>query len=201
MYQFSLQPDGISQGKLWLLLTHGLLHGALWHLGLNVLALWMLGRQAAWEMGHAHLLRVLVLGILGGGVFHLLYCSISGQNFPLVGISGGLCGILGLLTCVSPDSKMWPLPVSGKNAWLGFSLASVVLLLIDPALKVPIISVAGSRIDTALAGQLFILAHACHLGGLVVGWCYGKWCLRERVSLATLQRQRERNERKVRSVE
>jgi membrane associated rhomboid family serine protease len=45
-------------------------------------------------------------------------------------------------------------------------------------------------------GTWFDLGHACHFGGGVAGWLYGRWLLRPRVSLERLRRDRERHEAK-----
>ena len=51
---------------------------------------------------------------------------------PLVGASGIAIGLLIALTTVSPDSKMFPLPVRARNLRNGIILGTVILLLMIP---------------------------------------------------------------------
>jgi membrane associated rhomboid family serine protease len=43
-------------------------------------------------------------------------------------------------------------------------------------------------------GHWFRIGHACHFGGGLAGWIYGRWLLRPRVSLKQLERSRARRE-------
>jgi hypothetical protein len=40
------------------------------------------------------------------------------------------------------------------------------------------------------------MGHACHFGGGMAGWLFGRWLLRPRISLERLRRDRERREAK-----
>jgi membrane associated rhomboid family serine protease len=39
------------------------------------------------------------------------------------------------------------------------------------------------------------MGHACHFGGALAGWLYGRWMLRQRVTLEKLRRDRARRGR------
>jgi membrane associated rhomboid family serine protease len=43
---------------------------------------------------------------------------------------------------------------------------------------------------------MFKVSHACHLGGSLAGYISGKYLLRPRVTIETLRRAREKQERK-----
>jgi membrane associated rhomboid family serine protease len=43
-------------------------------------------------------------------------------------------------------------------------------------------------------GAVFAMGHACHFGGGLAGWLYGRWLLRPRVTLERLRRDRKRRE-------
>jgi membrane associated rhomboid family serine protease len=114
----------------------------------------------------------------------------------LVGLSGGCLALLLLAVTLSPQSRMFPLPVSGKSLGLGIMLAAFGLALIDPALGLPGAAAAGCWLTAHGMGAWFQVGHACHLGGGLAGWLYGCWLLRTRVTLNQLRRDRARRELK-----
>jgi membrane associated rhomboid family serine protease len=142
------------------------------------------------------LMKAVFLGVLGGALGHLALAP-GGEDAPLlVGLSGGCMGLLLLLTTLSPQSRMMPLPVSGKSLGLGILVAELILALADPALGVPVFSVLGQWLIAQEMGSWFQMSHACHFGGGMAGWILGRWLLRPRVSLKRLRRDRERREAK-----
>ena len=184
--QFGLERDAFLSGKWWQPASYGLLHGSWWHAGLNAGLLLALGSRIEHMAGRAAVLRALAAGVPGGGLFHLLL----GDGL-LVGSSGACMLLLLLLATLSPQSRMLPLPVSARSLGLGVMAAALLLALMNPALGLP--GLAG--IGRMLGGAWFQIGHACHFGGGLAGWLLGRWVLRPRVSLAKLQRERERRER------
>lgn len=186
---FGLSRDGFLSGKIWQILCYGLLHGGWWHACLNALFVLVVGSRIEWMVGSLVMVRAIVAGVLGGGLCHLLLGS-----GLLVGLSGGCMALLLLLTTLSPQSRMLPLPVSARSLGLGVMLAELVLALIDPALGLPALSLAGRMLTAHGMGGWFQMGHACHFGGGLAGWLYGRWMLRSRVSLNDLRRERARRE-------
>ncbi|RYD46392.1 MAG: rhomboid family intramembrane serine protease [Verrucomicrobiaceae bacterium] len=191
---FGLSTDGILSGKVWQLLTYGLLHGGWVHAGVNSLFVLLIGSRIEHMAGRPALLRVLCLGIVAGGVVHLLFTSHREAPSLLVGISGGCLALLLLLTTLSPQSRMMPLPVSGRNLGVGILVAELLMALMDKELDIPGFSQAGEWLTGRGFGGLVELGHACHFGGGLAGWLYGRWLLRPRVTLQRLRRDRERRE-------
>ncbi|MFC7337071.1 rhomboid family intramembrane serine protease [Haloferula chungangensis] len=176
--KLGLSRQGISNGDFWQPFSYALIHGNWVHLMMNAFGLLAIGPRIE-RIGGARLLLVLLIaGWLMGGLFHLM---MSGGEVlvPLVGISGGVAAALLWLTGVSPGSRMWPLPISGKNLGIGVMLASGLLAVIQPALG------QGRGAD---------VSHACHFGGGLLGWAMARWALRPRVTLAKLQKERARRE-------
>jgi len=184
-----LSRGGFLSGKIWQVLSYGLLHGGWWHAGLNALFVLMIGSRIEHIAGRLAMARVTVLGILGGGVAHL----ILGAGL-LVGMSGGCVALLLCLTTLSPQSRMFPLPVSGRSLGLGILIAELMLALIDPAAKLPGFAWMGQGLVDQGMGSCFLMGHACHFGGGVAGWACGRWILRPRVTLDRLRRDRARRE-------
>lgn len=184
-----LSRDGVMSGKIWQIVSYAFLHGSWWHAGLNSLFILVIGSRIEHMAGPGALSKVVGLGVLGGGLGHLLLGS-----GLLVGLSGGCLALLLLLTTLSPESRMFPLLISGKSLGLGILLAALILALINPALELPGLSELGEFLADQGMGSWFRMGHACHLGGGLAGWFYGRWVLRPRVTLERLRRDRARRE-------
>lgn len=184
-----LSRDGFLSGKIWQVLSYGLLHGSWLHVGLNALFVLLIGSRIEYVAGRAVMMRVMLAGISGGAVGHL----ILGTGL-LVGLSGGCLALLLLLTTLSPQSRMFPLPVSGRSLGLGILLAELVLALMEPALGLPGFSLLGRNLADHGMDSWFRMGHACHFGGGIAGWAFGRWILRPRITLDRLRRDRARRE-------
>jgi len=191
---FGLTRDDILRGKLWQVVSYAFLHGSWLHAVANAGCLLMLGTRIEHFLGSRTLLRILGIGVLGGAAGHLVLAA-GGENAgPLVGSSAACFGLLILSTTLSPESRMWPLPISGRNLGLGLLLSFGTLSLMDPALGVPGFSRAGDWMNKQGLSSWWSIGHACHLGGGLSGWLYGRWLLRPRVTLDRLRRERARRE-------
>lgn len=193
-FALGLSRAGMLQGHIWQLVTYGFLHGGWLHAGLNTLFLLVLGSRIEHMVSGAMVSKTLILGILGGGVFHLLLSPAHANVSVLVGMSGGCVALLLLLTTLSPGSRMMPLPISGRSLGIGILLAELLLALIHPGLGLPGFSRVGIWLVQHGMESWFQLGHACHFGGGLVGWTLGRWLLRPRVNLQRLRRDRERRE-------
>lgn len=80
----------------WRLLTAMLVHGGLWHLALNMLALWMLGRSLEPMLGRWRFVTLYVLGGLGGSVAVALIAPLTAT----VGASGAIFALFGALLVI-----------------------------------------------------------------------------------------------------
>ncbi len=191
---FGLARREVLSGKIWQIFTYGLLHGSWWHVSLNALFVLLVGSRIEHMMGRGAMLRTVVLGVLGGGAGHLLLAA-GGFRAPLlVGISGGCVALLIMLTTLSPQSRMMPLPVSGRSLGLGILAAELLLALVNPALDLPGFSLLGRWLVEHGMASWFDMGHACHFGGGIAGWLFGRWLLRPRISLKRLRADRMRRE-------
>ena len=80
--------------SLAMFVTYSLLHTGLWHLGLNMLTLWSLGRALIDDIGQGRLAAVYLVSAVGGG---LGYALLGSGTQPMVGASGALFGLAGAL--------------------------------------------------------------------------------------------------------
>jgi len=191
---FGLHRQDVFAGKIWQIFTYGFLHGGWLHAGLNSLFLLLIGSRIEHMTGSGVMVKAAVFGVLGGGIGHLILAP-GGSNAPLlVGLSGACMALLLLLTTLSPQSRMMPIPISGRSLGIGILVAELILALIDPNLGIPGFSALGKwLIDHGQEGW-FQLGHACHVGGGLAGWMLGRWLLRPRITLERLRRDRERRE-------
>ncbi|HVJ46203.1 MAG TPA: rhomboid family intramembrane serine protease [Luteolibacter sp.] len=195
---FGLSREGLLEGKLWQFLSYGLLHGGFLHVGLNAACIVLMGARIEHMLGQAAVWKTMGFGIIGGGIAHVLLApSIATYSPVLVGASGGCVALLILLTTLSPDSRMWPVPISGRALGIGILGAELALALIDPQPGLPGLSRIGEILASQGLAGWFSVSHACHFGGGVAGYVCGIWLLRPRVTTARLRRDRERREAKI----
>lgn len=77
----------------WRLVTVTLVHASIWHIALNMLALWALGRSLEPLLGRGRFLALYLLSAVGGSVLTALLAP----NQWVVGASGAVWGLLGAM--------------------------------------------------------------------------------------------------------
>ena len=86
------------------ILTSMFMHGGLWHLGGNMLFLWIFGNNVEDHLGH---LRFLVFYLAGGVLATLSHVAVSqGSPLPLVGASGAVAAVLGAYWRLYPRARV-----------------------------------------------------------------------------------------------
>jgi len=194
-----LRRETVLDGQVWQIFTYAWLHGSWAHALVNALCVLVLGGRVEQVLGPRGLFKTLVAGILGGALGHLLLAEGGKQAFPLVGISGACVALLLVITTLSPQSRMFPLPVSGRSLGLGMLLAALLLALADPKLGVPGLATFGQALVNRGLGNWFAVGHACHVGGGVAGYLYARWILRPGPTLSHLREERNRREAQLRT--
>lgn len=91
-----LYPQIFGVSEPWRLLTVSLVHGSFLHVGLNMLALWMIGRSLEPLLGRWRFLTLYLLSALGGSVAVVLLSFGS----SVVGASGAIFGLFGALLVI-----------------------------------------------------------------------------------------------------
>ena len=157
---FGLSIEGLRSGFVWQIFTHMFLHGNLFHLLVNMLALWFAGQAVEiWVGARRYLLAYFIGGWVGG---MLQVITFPGGN--LIGASGGVCAILLMLTTLEPEMPItallfFVLPVRVRAKFLGYGIIGVSLLL-------------------PLVGLDPHVGHFAHLGGALTGMAYALWLRR-----------------------
>ena len=189
-----LRRETVFNGQPWQVLSYAWLHGTWLHALINALCVLVVGGRVERILGAGGFLKTLAAGGLGGAVGHLLLADGGHQAFPLVGISGACVALLLVLTTLSPQSRMFPLPVSGRSLGLGILIAALLFALADPRLGLPGFATLGRALVAHGLGNWFAVGHACHFGGGVAGYLYAKWLLRPGPTLRRLRQERSRRE-------
>jgi membrane associated rhomboid family serine protease len=91
-----LYPDVSGAFQPWRLVTVALVHAGFWHVGLNMLALWMLGRSLEPLLGKWRFATLYVLSAVGGSVA----VALLSFGTPVVGASGAVFGLFGAILVI-----------------------------------------------------------------------------------------------------
>ena len=190
-----LRRTEVVVGAVWQVGSYALLHGSWLHALGNALCLLVLGSRVEYILGKPGLFKGLGIGILGGALGHLVLSDGGPAAAPLVGISGACVALLLVITTLSPESRMWPIPVSARNLGRGILLGELLFALLNPRLNLPGFSLLGGELARHGWESWFSVGHACHVGGGVAGWLYARAILRPRTTLDGLRKARQRRER------
>jgi membrane associated rhomboid family serine protease len=101
--QLSLVPGFVHEGEWWRVLTSGFLHVGPIHLLVNMLALWMLGRDLEIVLGRARFLALYFVSMLGGATAVML---LNAPDQQVAGASGAVFGLMGGLVVVLRRLRM-----------------------------------------------------------------------------------------------
>lgn len=187
---FGLVPSGVIPGfRIWQPVTYLFLHGGLFHLLINMLMLWMFGRELELVWGKRRFLNFFFLCGIGAGIITVfvkyipVFWGHGPSDVPTIGASGAIFGILIANAILFPDRQIWlfPLPIMIPMR--------------------PFVAVMGAiEFFGTLGSSGDGVSHFCHLGGMLVGWLYlrrGSFLFRVRNEMADWKYQRNRKKFEV----
>lgn len=153
----ALSREGLSEGGWWQLVTHAFLHGNLFHLMVNMVALWFTGPILEEILGGIRYLLLYLGGAFIGGVVQTFAAT---GSIDLVGASGAVCALLVGFGTLLPRLQITALmffviPVKMKAATLSWLVVVTSFLF-------------------WLFGIEKGIGHLAHLGGGIAGFliCY-----------------------------
>ncbi|WJL94188.1 rhomboid family intramembrane serine protease [Microbacterium sp. ET2] len=111
----TLYPEAFGVFQPWRLLTVSLVHSGFWHIGLNMLALWLIGRSLEPLLGRWRFIALYLISTLGGSVA----VTLLSFGTPVVGASGAVFGLFGALLIIG---RHLGAPVTGIAIVLGINL-------------------------------------------------------------------------------
>jgi membrane associated rhomboid family serine protease len=117
--------EGVLVGDWYRMLTAAFIHEQIWHILLNMLALWILGSVLEPILGRWRFIALYVLSALGGSAVSLLGLAPGGIA---IGASGAVFGLFGALFVVARrfgrDVRS-VLVILGINAVIGFTVPGI----------------------------------------------------------------------------
>jgi membrane associated rhomboid family serine protease len=145
--------DGVAQGSTWQLLTVMFTHVEIWHIGFNMLALWVLGPQLELALGRA---RFLALYLLSGLAASATIYWLADPFGVTVGASGAIFGLLGALLVVAFKVK------GNVRSILAWVAVNFVLTFTVPNISWP--GHLGGFLAGSLVAALLVYAPKQHRG-------------------------------------
>ncbi|MBE2318417.1 rhomboid family intramembrane serine protease [Solirubrobacter sp. CPCC 204708] len=118
-----LWGPGVADGDYWRLLTSGFLHTSIFHLLMNGLALFWLGRMIEPALGHARFVAIYLVSLLAGSVGVMLLS----WDASTLGASGAVYGLLGAAIVMARNRNI-PLMDSGLLPILALNLGITFLI-------------------------------------------------------------------------
>lgn len=116
----------------WRMLTAGFLHSpsSVFHILMNMWALWILGQALEPILGRVRFLALYLLSLFGGSVAVLAFARFTGDGWqtPVLGASGAIFGLFGVLLVVqhvTKGSMTQILVVLALNAAIGFTVPNI----------------------------------------------------------------------------
>jgi membrane associated rhomboid family serine protease len=147
--QLVLWGPFINEGEWWRLITAGFLHTETWHIILNGLALFWLGRMIEPALGHQRFLAIYFASLLCGS----LGVIILSPNTPTLGASGAIYGLLGAAIVMARNRNI-DLIQSGLVPILVLNLGLMILLSSSLSLGGHIGGLIGGLIATFAVEEL-----------------------------------------------
>lgn len=152
--KFGLRPaEAVSQGYVWQFATYLFIHGGVWHILFNMLALWMFGADLERDWGTKRFLRYYFTCGIGAGVCVVVAAYFyGGWGSRTIGASGAIYGVLLAFGMLYPDRIVlmsFLFPIKAKY----FVMITGAIVFINSVQE------PGGRVS-----------HIAHLGGMVFGY-------------------------------
>ena len=134
-------------------ITYAFLHGDIFHLGGNMLFLWVFGDNVEDALGHVRYLVFYLLCAVAGAFMHGIVEP--GSTAPLIGASGAIAGIVAAYLMLHPRVKIWILAFGRIPLRIPAYITLTLWILFQFAMM--------------LAGGEDQVSWAAHVGGIVAG--------------------------------
>jgi len=128
----ALYPELLKQGHVYQLLTFQFLHGDLFHIIINCLMIWMIGKPIEEALGKRRMLSLYLISGIAGGV---IQCAFAWTDInPTGGVVGASAGVFGLIAAFAVLQwnremtilLMFIIPI--KAAWVAWGSGLLCLL-------------------------------------------------------------------------
>ncbi len=146
---------------LWQVATYMFLHGGIFHIVFNMLALWMFGVELERLWGTRYFLKFYFVTGIGAGVLTILFSLLPFgfaqqlQHSIIIGASGAIYGLLLAYALYFPDRPIY-------------------MYFVFPIPARVFVAIMGAIAFFSSIGESGGVANATHLGGLLVAYLYLK---------------------------
>jgi membrane associated rhomboid family serine protease len=147
---FALWPLG-ALFEPWQVITYSFLHGNLAHIFFNMFALYMFGGPLERLWGTPKFVTYYFASVLAAALAQIAVTAASGSQYPTVGASGGVFGLLLGFALMFPRERLAIYGILPMPAWLFVTLYGLLELFLG---------VSGTQSG---------VAHFAHLGGMAGG--------------------------------
>jgi membrane associated rhomboid family serine protease len=148
-----LDPTFVVEPEYFSYLTYAFLHADIFHLGGNMLFLWVFGDNVEDALGHIRYLVFYLLCAIAGAFFHGLVAPDS--QAPLIGASGAIAGVVAAYLVLHPRVKIWILAF----ARIPLRIPAYIVLALWIVLQFAMFAFGGDD----------RVSWACHVGGIIAG--------------------------------
>ena len=166
---FGLTPSAVlTRLYVWQLVSYMFLHGGVFHILFNMLALWMFGVELERMWGSRYFTKFYFVTGVGAGLVHMLLSltpfGAGAYVIPTVGASGAIYGVLLAFAMYFPNRPI------------------LIYMLFPVPAKYAVMIMGALAFMAAGEGSGTGVANTAHLGGLLVGYLYLK---RGRINLGS----------------
>lgn len=158
----SLTPSNFVRGAIWQPLSYMFLHdpGGMWHVGLNLFALWMFGSTLARDWGDRAFLHFYLICGMGAGLADVAVRALTGTgSVATVGASGAVLAIVTAFAVKYPRTPILISFILPVPAWV-------------VAVAYAAINLLGAVQDFARGGNPTGTAFTVHLAGMALGYYF-----------------------------
>ncbi len=148
-----LAPEDYMIPQNWTYITYAFLHADIFHIGGNMLFLWVFGDNVEDALGHFRFLIFYLACAVAGAFFHGII--VPDSEVPLIGASGAIAGVIAAYLLLTPRVKLWVL------AFMWFPLRI-------PA-YIPLVLWVGFQFLMLFTQTQDEVSWPCHVGGIVAG--------------------------------
>jgi membrane associated rhomboid family serine protease len=151
----------LHQFWLWQVATYMFLHGGIFHIVFNMLALWMFGAELERIWGTRDFLKFYFVTGIGAGALTVLFSTLpfgfaqQVQHSIVIGASGAIYGLLLAYALYFPDRPIY-------------------MYFVFPIPAKVFVAIMGAIAFFSSLSELGGTSNATHLGGLIVGYLYLK---------------------------
>jgi len=165
---FGMSRRHFLSGKVWTLVTYSFLHGDFFHIAINMLIIFGIGRSLQAQLGEKKFLILYFAGVIFGGIF-ILFLDLNGSMLT-IGASGGALALI-TVYCF----ERWEMPVTLLFFEITFKMKWLFYVILGWQLMGYLLPLLGQASGGGGIGPVHGISHTAHLGGIAGGVLFYKY--------------------------